>query len=129
MSNESELKNGLDELNNKLADLAKSVAIEVFNQVIIQTPVDTGRMRGNWQATMNTPARAEVNEASAKNRQEDVETKINQMKLNDVVYLSNNLPYAEALEYGWSGQRPNGWVRTTVGEGQRVLNSKTKEIK
>jgi hypothetical protein len=36
-------------------------------------------------------------------------------------YITNNLPYAERLEYGWSGQAPSGMIRLSLAEFEQVL--------
>ncbi|NBT33816.1 MAG: hypothetical protein EBT13_18445 [Rhodobacteraceae bacterium] len=33
-----------------------------------------------------------------------------------IIYIQNNLPYANRLENGWSGQAPQGMVALTVAE-------------
>ena len=40
--------------------------------------------------------------------------KLNNCKAEDTIYISNNLPYIRALEYGHSKQAPNGMVGTTI---------------
>jgi hypothetical protein len=39
-----------------------------------------------------------------------------------VVWLSNNLPYANRLENGWSKQAPAGMVNLTFAELQAQIN-------
>jgi hypothetical protein len=45
-----------------------------------------------------------------------------------VHYLTNNLPYAYRLEYGWSRQAPNGMVGVTVVEFQSIVNAAAKDV-
>lgn len=35
-------------------DVARGFTFEISREIINRTPVDTGRLRGNWQATINT---------------------------------------------------------------------------
>ena len=39
----------------------RASALELFRLVIFATPVDTGRLRGNWQTTINSPATGDRN--------------------------------------------------------------------
>jgi hypothetical protein len=43
------------------------------------------------------------------------------VKAGDTITLVNNLPYAQRLENGWSGQAPNGMVSLTAQEFQQVV--------
>ena len=48
---------------------------------------------------------------------------------NQTFWLSNNLPYAERLEFGWSDQAPEGMVRTNVARFQRILEEEANKNK
>jgi hypothetical protein len=37
-----------------------AIALEALRGVVLLTPVDTGRLRGNWQTTIGTPADGEI---------------------------------------------------------------------
>jgi len=39
-----------------------------------------------------------------------------------VIYLTNNLPYAQRLEEGYSQQAPAGMVALTIQEFQAIAN-------
>lgn len=76
-----------------------------------------GRFRNSWQAALGSiptgdgrspDASGSASYASATGAATGASGK--------VFYLSNNLPYARRLEYGWSKQSPNGMVATTVDE-------------
>jgi hypothetical protein len=88
----------------------RAVTIGVFSSVIKMTPVDTGRAKGNWQCTIGTPA-------SGENQLADSEGAMIATVPNEAgskVYLTNNLPYIQRLEYGHSTQAPSGMVRTSI---------------
>lgn len=100
----------------------------VASRIIKRSPVDTGRFRNNWQASVNSPAvgftpqtdktgNAAVQEASAL---------INSFQMGSTFYLTNNLPYANRLEYGWSDQAPSGMVRITVAEIEQRIKEAAK---
>jgi len=80
-----------------LGELAQAIKIELFSGVVLDTRVDTGRLRGNWSIQENTPALGVL----------DREDKSGQMVLQEVAaestpsgltYFTNNLPYAEVYE-------------------------------
>lgn len=100
----------------------------VASRIIKRSPVDTGRFRNNWQASVNSPAtgvttatdktgNASVQEASAL---------INKFQIGSTFYLTNNLPYANRLEFGWSKQAPSGMVRITVAEIEQRMKEALK---
>lgn len=89
---------------------------EVHKALVMGSPVDTGRFRGNWQVTLNKiPLHALNNYDKAGNKTIAAgESVINGMFRRGAavtsVHFSNMLIYANALEYGHSKQAPNGVV-------------------
>ncbi|MCO1337103.1 hypothetical protein MO867_22525, partial [Microbulbifer sp. OS29] len=94
--------------------LYRATNIELFNSVIRDTPVDTGRARGNWQTTTGDLAQSSSLrlDRSGAEAQAEVIQKVG--GLDKVNYLTNNLPYIQPLEYGHSKQAPAGMVRRNV---------------
>ena len=100
--------------------VAKKITIELFSRVIEKSPVDTGRFRAKLELLysvrliyrlLNQPTLAEAEPISK------ATSTVVSYTLNDQsVFLTNNLPYAERLENGWSKQAPNGMVRLSVME-------------
>lgn len=109
---------------DKVDKVRRASILELFRLVIYATPVDTGRLRGNWQTTINSPASRELDRESADAAM--AEAVANLGSLVDVVWLTNNLPYAEAIEYGHSKQAPEGMVRRHVAMWRRIVESKAK---
>jgi hypothetical protein len=88
------------------------------------SPVDTGRFRGNWQVGLTAPvtgtlATLDKSGAATIARGNQV---LSQAKSGGVIYINNNLPYAQRLEYGWSKQAPSGMVRITLARFQSMLD-------
>lgn len=103
--------------------------LELFRLVIMSTPVDTGRLRGNWQTTINAPAVAELDRLDPNGGIALAEVLANMGGLLDVVYFSNNLPYAERIEYdGYSAQAPEGMVRRHVAMWGRIVEAKARGL-
>src|SRR5690348_12134846 len=93
------------------ADLVvRKVSLDVFSRVIKRTPVDTGRARGNWQASIGAQAVGEVatTDKSGASTVAAAQAVTSQAKAGDVVWLINNVPYIRRLETGWSKQAPAG---------------------
>lgn len=105
----------------------RASVLELFKLVIFATPVDTGRLRGNWQTTINSPASAAIGRSDPGGGAAMAEAVANLGSLTDVVWFTNNLPYAERIEYdGWSRQAPEGMVRRHLASWQRIVAAKAK---
>ena len=113
--------------------LVRKICLDLSRRIIKKTPVDTGRARANWQASITTPASVII-ELNDKSGAQSI-AKAGAVASNawgNVFYLTNNLPYAAVLEYGlygtgasatektngtgYSVQAPNGMVRVSIAE-------------
>ena len=45
----------------QLDEMARAIQITTFNQCILKTRRDTGRMMGNWQTNVGSPITTEIN--------------------------------------------------------------------
>jgi hypothetical protein len=98
------------------------------NRIVKRSPVDTGRFRNNWQASVNSINTATTPTADRSGSQAINKARgtINALKMGSTFYLSNNLPYAKRLEYGWSKQAPSGMIRLSVAELQARMKEADK---
>lgn len=85
-----------------------------------------GRFRGNWQVTFDRPAVGAIDRVDkvgtatlAAGR--EVLAHYDSSEYGSI-WFTNNVPYAQRLEYGWSKQAPAGIVRVVAAE----INSKVK---
>ncbi len=108
----------------------KSAALDIFMGIIIQSPVDTGRFRNNWNVSLNKPnfSTTESVDKSGSKAISGVKATIQASKMSESLHLSNGLPYAQRLEYGWSKQAPSGMVRVNVARFQSYINKAIKSL-
>lgn len=102
----------------KHSQLVRAVSLQVLNGVVLKSPVDTGRMRGNWIVSVNAESRA-TSANTDKSGQETINSGlavIGGAPAFARIVVQNNLPYAGRLEDGHSRQAPQGMVRLTVAE-------------
>jgi len=94
------------------------------SRIIKESPVDTGRFRGNWQASIGSPASATTSrlDSTGAGSINDVAVTVQGLKLGQTFYLANNLPYARRLEYGYSKQAPSGFLRINLQRVQFEIN-------
>jgi hypothetical protein len=104
----------------------KTVAFEAFRRIVMRTPVDSGRCRGNWQIGINEIITGTIDNRELWNNvflRESV--KLDELKelINDsVVHITNNVDYCYYLEYERrSRQAPGGFVEITLEELRTFL--------
>lgn len=109
--------------------------MKIFTQVVQKTPVDTGRARGNWQISIGTDNTGELDRDDKKQKGakpsflSEEASKLEGCKGDETIFISNNLPYIQALEYGSSKQAPNGMVGITMANIKRNIDKFIKEGK
>lgn len=108
-------------LQVSVEEAARGTIIELFRSVIQDTPVDTGRLAGNWQTTANSPAVGEVSRTGGSVAELEATLTV---KKPGVYWLTNNLPYAQRIEFdGHSGiKAPLGMVRINLRRVAAILN-------
>lgn len=113
-----------------LDETSRAIVLELFGSVIKDTPVDTGRAKGNWQTTIGAPASGTVDRLGESEALADVSQQTASFGAGKVIYLSNNLPYIYRLEYdGWSQQAPGGMLRKNVARIQSIVAKAARDNK
>jgi hypothetical protein len=103
-----------EKMGDSVENVAAATFIELFSSVIASTPVDTGRARGNWQTTKNTPAGSKLERTQKRRRSGPATSETHAViQKPSLYYLTNNLPYAEKLEFGGYGTGPGATQKTT----------------
>ena len=124
MSWESDWKKIEQKIDRTLNQGIRATLFEVSTAIIKDTPADTGRARGNWQASVGRGATGEVSVGSVRSGEAKAIADVDQtvsVAVGDLYYLTNNLPYIERLEYGWSKQAPGGMVRKNMQNFNRLF--------
>lgn len=109
----------------------RQVSIKLFSAIIKASPVDTGRFRMNWTASGGIPASG-ITDATDKSGNIAIGNATSFVLKATGWHeftLTNNLPYAQRLEYGWSQQAPAGVVRTNVSRFQQLINEEANKVK
>jgi hypothetical protein len=131
----SEVTQFAQSIPGKVTLLQKKVVLEALRRLVEKTAVDSGRARGNWQATINNPAEGQVEgdwpatkgpprTTRPPLRPEDKEViakglaALSGLPPFQVVWISNNVDYIEFLEHGdrVSKQAPEGMLAVTIEE-------------
>jgi hypothetical protein len=112
-----------DDVKLKMKLAVKKISIEVFSRVVLKSPVDSGRFRGNWQLAVGAVPRGTLDlfDKTGIATISMADAKLMGVSAGDTVYLANNLPYARRLEEGYSTQAPQGMVALTVQEFAEIV--------
>jgi len=112
--------------DKKFKLLLQKVGGEVLRGVVLKTPVDTGRARGNWQVSVTSPPSTELNAVDRSGGGTIAEglSKMSEQRGGNAIWIVNNLPYIEALESGHSRQAgPGVMVAATIEHIKTFLAS------
>ena len=112
---------GLDRLSGRLV---QKITLDLQANLIETTPVDTGWARANWVAGIGqpvlplqpeggrrTPGEVQAAASRAANANAGV---LRYTVRQGRVFMSNNVPYVEALNSGHSAQAPAGFVQQAI---------------
>jgi hypothetical protein len=142
----SELPKILDRIGKQVsigtAALFKATAVAAGQAAILATPVDTGRARSNWIASVNTtntdtrkpyaPGRklgkGETSNARRALQQVVRTTKSFKIKTDKRIYIQNNLDYIGILNDGRSGSPPHNML-AKAEQAARQVPRKIKVLK
>lgn len=109
-------------------EAVRACALAVDQQVVTASPVDTGRFRSNWLASLEVPvaittqpyspgeggSTGGANSAAAMAQANSV---IASRQPGQDIWISNNLPYAQRLNDGYSRQAPANFVEQGIRNG------------
>ena len=116
-----------EKVGSDVEQLSRAITIALFNGVVRQTRVDTGRLRGNWQTTVGRPATGTVENtdqvplgADGGQAQEQVTRNVQPMSKN---IITNNLPYAGV----WN--KRDAIVAGEIARLERTIREQIRELK
>lgn len=124
--------------------LVKSIVIRVAAELDKRSPVGDasywkhpppkgyvgGRFRGNWQLGVGVRPTGETGRIDQTGTATlgTITAKIPVHPAGQVFFLSNNVPYAQRIENGWSRQAPTGLVGLTAVMFQRIVDDAVASI-
>ena len=111
----------LSELERVTARVVIKITLDITANLIQTTPVDTGWARANWVPSVGKMQQTTVGSADA------VSAVAQTAGLSSVigyrrgrVFITNNVPYIEALNAGHSPQQPAGFVERGIQKAVTV---------
>ena len=123
MSLELDIRRFAEKAGANAQQKVQKICLDLLSGIVLKTPVDTGRARGNWQASIGNP-RTDTIETTDPGGGKTITDGIEAtgQAYGNVFWITNTLPYIYRLEYeGWSKQAPMGMARLTIEEVRRQL--------
>ena len=99
----------------------RGVGLEMHSRLVLRTPVDEGRARANWNASVGSEDGSEDPSATSANVGAKSGVARGVIRETDFfrggkLFLTNGVPYIKKLEEGSSKQAPQGMIAVTVAE-------------
>lgn len=104
-------------------EVFRSIVIQVGESVVSLSPVLTGQFKGAWRfsvgsADSSVPVTPDPDGRSTISA---IVSGAQSLSYGQAAYIANNLPYAIALEYGYSNKAPSGIVRVTQQRFEQIV--------
>lgn len=107
------------ELEKDINTISRRLALDIFSRVVLASPVDTGRFRGNWQMDVGRFTDEELDVAD-KSGAITISRELAKLRGSSspftIITIQNNLPYAGRLNDGHSKQAPAGFVEAAIDQ-------------
>ncbi len=126
---QADLRKFAEKVTQDLVEVTVDTAVELFADLVSDTPRDTGTARKNWNPSIGAPdlsvkpkrvydeyAKPSTKEDAAEVARTHAEAVFGAMRGQRLqpLYISNALPYIEILNTGTSQQAPAAFVETAV---------------
>ncbi len=118
-----------------LEEVRKRATAKLFKNVVLDTPVISGQLRGGWHPTVNSPStEAGVRlDPGGQNVLNEIEAVVAASKPEDKLILTNNQLYGPKIEFDGENnphwQRPEGMVRVNVARWQAIVAEENAKVR
>lgn len=121
----ADISNFIKKAKGKEELAIRKIGLELFTKIVMKSPVDTGRFRGNWNVSVNSPNtqtsdttdKRSLGSQPSSSLYARANSNVSKWTVNDnAIYICNGLPYAYRLEMGYSKQASGGMARLSVME-------------
>lgn len=131
MSFAKDLEKFAQKTQRSMDQVVRGTLLTMGKNIILASPVDSGRFRSNWHVTFDIPDSVtfETVDRSGAATIAQVTAAMSDFELGQVAFFINNLPYAIPLEYGHSKQAPGGMVRIETARFQAAVRDAVRNIK
>jgi len=121
-------------LGKGASEAAKKFALTTVAELAYKTPVDTSQALSNWTVTIESPATGKHGphfggiggssyRASAAETVALAKKALEAKKPGQAIWITNNQPYINRLNDGYSAQAPAGFIEAAILVGRRTLKT------
>lgn len=96
-------------------DVVRRIALQVWQELVKRTPVDTGRARQGWVTNLDEPSEEAP---PAGSYGQPAPPDLSRATIRNRVFIVNNVPYCIELDQGSSQKAPAGMVAVTMAQVQ-----------
>lgn len=115
----------VENVDKSLDEVVKHIVIELGADLIELTPVDTGRLKGNWIMSINGEtyhSNIRYDDTGDVTFRELLD-KVKSLSAGDIAYIANRLLYSEIIEWGGSPRKaPEGMLRVTAARFEHYVD-------
>lgn len=122
VKNTVDLQKGIDAAVKAAEKVMRGTMFTLYSNTSRDTPVDTGRLRANWQVTLDQPATHHVSGGTLSNPVPTLQS----YTIDKTMHLTNNLPYAEVIENGAANREPNFMLKRALANIKSSLVRQSK---
>ena len=104
---------------------AQALVMDIHSKLVPGTPKDTGWAQSNWIGSVGNP----VSKPIGSKQRIDNSAQVAGLKelstwkfVQGPAYITNNVPYIQKLNSGWSGQAPAGFIEAVVQDAVDTAN-------
>lgn len=109
------------DVRGRTLTLYRRMCMDLGKSVVLSTPVKTGLARASWRFTTSRVSEAynpNARDPSGSKAIGRCATAVGNLTLQKRFYLTNNAPYIEKLEHGYSKQAPSGMLAKNIARVQ-----------
>lgn len=135
----------IDKTNSNKDLVVRAILMQIDSRLVNRSPVGDasywkskppkgytgGRFRGAWSMSIGSPSTS-LSRVIDKDGTATIGSHASVVaaaRAGDVIYLTNNLPYAQRIEQGWSRQAPVGLVALTVVEFAVIVDNAVNGVR
>ena len=124
----------IKDIEAKTAKAAVELMTEIHSELVTTTPVDIGWARVNWVPSYGAPYIVDIYRAkpdassvgrvSLRAEAQKIRVALTYSLNDGNIYITNNVPYINRLNNGWSKQQPAGFVQRAIEKGLKAVKNK-----
>ena len=116
-----------DDLEDIVVTMQRTATLDIWTMLTKATPVDTGRARASWIATVGKPS-SKVPEADGDSYALERPIGLAKTKMGVPNFIVSNLVYMTRLNEGHSLQAPALFIERAVAKGWRNARKSVRRI-